>query len=125
MGSIVTVLGGGSWGTALALQLARVGHEVVLWARSAEVAAAMASARENVTYLPGVPLPPNVDPTSDLAAACAQASMVVFVCPSGGVRELAQAVAPLVREGTLVVSAAKGVEQDSRQTMSAVLEEVI
>jgi len=124
MAQTVTVLGGGSWGTALALQLARVGHDVLLWARSSEFAAAMAAARENTTYLPGVRFPPNVHPTGDLAAACARSTMVVFVCPSGAVRALAEAVAPLVAEGALIVSAAKGVEQDSRETMSAVLGEV-
>lgn len=125
MPSTVAVLGGGSWGTALALQLARAGHEVVLWARNPELAAALAAAGENTVYLPGVPIPPSVRATSDLADACARAAMVVFVCPSSGVRDLALAVRPHLAEGTLVVSATKGVEQATHKTMSAVLEEVL
>jgi glycerol-3-phosphate dehydrogenase (NAD(P)+) len=121
----VTVLGAGSWGTALALQLARVGHDVTLWARSTAFAGEVAAARENRTYLAGVPLPDSVRPTGDLADACARAELLVWVCPSGALRALTTAVREAVRGAPLLVSAAKGVEQDTRLTMSAVLEQVM
>jgi glycerol-3-phosphate dehydrogenase (NAD(P)+) len=121
----VTVLGGGSWGTALALQLARVGHAVRLWARDAGFAAELASIRENRTYMPGVPLPDAIRPTASLGDASADAEMVVVVCPSKGVRSLADALRKTVRGRPIVVSAAKGVEQGTRLTMSAILGEVL
>jgi glycerol-3-phosphate dehydrogenase (NAD(P)+) len=125
MGSPVSILGAGSWGTALAVHLARLGHEVSLWARKDEFASALETSRENVVYLPGVRFPVNLRPTSSLQDACAQAQTLVFVCPSAGVRNLADAVQSLVGGTPLFVSAAKGVEQDTRLTMSAVLEEVL
>jgi glycerol-3-phosphate dehydrogenase (NAD(P)+) len=121
----VTVLGSGSWGTALAIQLARTGHDVRLWARNAELAASIAGTRQNATYLPSISVPPNVRPTADLAEACAGSEMLLFVCPSTGVRAMATAIHGLIAERPLVVSAAKGVEQESLLTMSAVLDQVL
>ncbi|HLY37630.1 MAG TPA: 2-dehydropantoate 2-reductase N-terminal domain-containing protein, partial [Candidatus Binatia bacterium] len=125
MGAKVTVLGAGSWGTALAVHLARVGHDVRLWARDADFAATLSAARENPVYLPGVPFPPTVTANGDLAEACTGSGMVVFVCPSSGVRPLAENLRPLLRHEPVVVSAAKGVEQETHFTMSAILEDVL
>jgi glycerol-3-phosphate dehydrogenase (NAD(P)+) len=125
MASAVTILGAGSWGTALAIHLARLGHEVSLWARSADFAAALAQAGENTVYLPGIRFPARLTPTGSLEKACVRADMTVFVCPSSGVRGLAEAVRPLLRGQPLIVSAAKGVEQETRLTMSAVLQQVL
>jgi len=125
MASAVTILGAGSWGTALAVHLARLGHEVSLWARSADFAGELRAVRENKVYLPGVELPSNVRPTGDLADAAAKSAMFVFVCPSSGVRPLADALKPHLSGTPVVVSAAKGVEQETRSTMSAVLDQVL
>jgi len=121
----VTVLGAGSWGTALAVHLARIGHEVRLWARQPDFARSIAAAAENEVYLPGVRFPANVAPTGDLGQACAASEMIVFVCPSSGVRTLAQTVRPFLGSRPIVVSAAKGIEQGTRLTMSAILEQVL
>jgi len=125
MASAVSVLGAGSWGTALAIHLARIGHHVSLWARAPEFAARLSDAGENGVYLPGVRFPPTLKPTGSLAAACADPDMLMFVCPSSGVRALAEAVRPLVGHRPLIVSGVKGVEQETRMTMSAVLEQVL
>ena len=121
----VTVLGGGSWGTALALQLSRVGHSVRLWARDPAFVASLATARENETYLPGVPLPDTIQPTPSLADACADSEMLVVVCPSKGMRPLAETLRQTVRGRPIFVSAAKGVEQGTHLTMTAILREVL
>lgn len=85
----VAVLGAGGWGTALALALLRAGKsEVTLWARREEAAADLRSRRENVSYLPGVTLPPELHITSDLMAAVAEAELVLVVTPSVGVPEV-------------------------------------
>jgi glycerol-3-phosphate dehydrogenase (NAD(P)+) len=125
MATAVTVLGAGSWGTALALHLARLGHEVTLWARSKEAAKALSADRENKKYLPGVAFPATLRATADLGAACAGPDLLAFVCPSAAMRELARAVAAQVGSRPLVVTASKGVEQETRLTMSAVLEQAL
>ena len=121
----VTILGAGSWGTALAAHLARIGHEVALWARNPEFAARLAAVGENPIYLPGVRFPPGLKPLGSLEKACSRAEMLVFVCPSSAIRGLAEATLPLLRGTPVVVSAAKGVEQETRLTMSAILDDVL
>jgi glycerol-3-phosphate dehydrogenase (NAD(P)+) len=125
MASAVTILGAGSWGTALAIHLARLGHEVALWARSGDFADALAHAGENAVYLPGIRFPAGLTPTGSLEDACIGCDMAVFVCPSSAVRALAEAVRPFLDGNTLIVSASKGVEQETRLTMSAVLDQVL
>ncbi len=125
MGATVTVLGAGSWGTALGVHLAKLGHAVRLWARDPAFASTLATASENSVYMPGVRFPPTLAPTGSLEDACAGSEMLVFVCPSSGVRELADAVRPLLGRSPVVVSAAKGVEQDTHFTMSAILDQVL
>lgn len=125
MASAVAVLGAGSWGTALAIHLARLGHDVRLWARARELAADLVAKGENPGRLPGIAFPDTVRPTADLGEACAAADVVLVVCPSSAVRGVAQKVRELARGRPLMVSAAKGVEQDSRLTMTGVLEEVL
>ena len=110
-------------GTALAIHLARVGHQVPLWARDAALAARMRDARENADYLAGVPLPRAVSPVHDVEEAVADASMIVWAVPSHGTRDTLRIVAPLVRPGTIVVSATKGLELSSWTRMSQVLAE--
>src|SRR6185436_4316028 len=125
MAAAVTVLGAGSWGTALGVHLARLGHEVALWARNEEFAASLARDRENQVYLRGVPFPGTLRPTGSLTEACAGSEMLLFVCPSSAVRSMAEAVRPLLRGRPVLVSASKGVEQGTRLTMSAVLDQVL
>jgi glycerol-3-phosphate dehydrogenase (NAD(P)+) len=125
MPSVVTVLGAGSWGTALAVHLARVGHDVRLWARDAGFARVLRETGVNDVYLPGVRFPDRIAPTGSLDEACAGSGMLVFVCPSSGVRGLAEAVRPLLHDHAIVVTAAKGVEEGTHYTMSAILDEVL
>lgn len=115
------VVGAGSWGTALAVHLARLGHDVPLCARDAGLAARMRETRENVEYLPGLRLPDRVWPTHETAAAVAEASMLVWAVPSHGTRATLRALAGAVRPGTIVVSATKGLERVTWTRMSQVL----
>src|SRR5438445_296805 len=84
----VAVVGAGSWGTALAVHLGRVGHEVRLWARDPALVDDMASQRANVEYLPGIALPDSVSVTHDMRAALRDAELVVSAIPSHGCRDL-------------------------------------
>ena len=119
----VAVLGAGSWGTALAKVLGDDGHEVTLWARRAGIADAINRTHTNEAYLSGIALPDSLRATSDLALALHDAQAVVVVVPSHGLREIARRARPLLAKGTLVITATKGIENDSLRLMSEVLEE--
>ncbi len=119
------VIGGGSWGTALARLLARGGHDVALWFHDPEVEATAAAKRDNEVYLPGFPLPPNLQTTTDLAAAVSAARVIVAACPSHVMRNVFAPIAVLVSGEPLIVSASKGIEAGSLRSMTQVLTEVL
>jgi glycerol-3-phosphate dehydrogenase (NAD(P)+) len=119
--SRLTVLGAGSWGTALAVQLAGAGHPVRLWARRPELARRLAAERENVQYLPGARLPAGVEPTADLAAAT-ESELVLVVIPSHGFRQVVRQYLELHPRNrpAILVSATKGIETETLARMSQV-----
>lgn len=119
------VIGAGAWGTALAMVLAEKGHGVWLWSRRPEHAQALQRDRENKRYLAGFPLPPNVTPTSELEEALPASEMVVLVVPSHGFRETLQLMKPHLRADVPLVSAAKGVENETLMLMGEVAEDVL
>jgi glycerol-3-phosphate dehydrogenase (NAD(P)+) len=106
----VAVIGAGGWGTALAVHLARVGHDVRLWVRETDLVPEIRARRENRVFLPGIPLPPGVRPCADVAEALAGAGLVVSVVPSHGTRHVIAAAAPFVDPNATIVSATKGLE---------------
>ena len=121
--SRMAVLGAGSWGTALALHLACAGRTVRLWARDESLVEAMKASSANSRYLPGVQFPSGVVPTSSLESALDDAQFVIVAVPSHGLRAVVRAAAPLIAPHTVVVSATKGLEAESLQRMSQVIEE--
>ncbi|MBI3932858.1 MAG: NAD(P)-dependent glycerol-3-phosphate dehydrogenase [Acidobacteria bacterium] len=116
----VAVLGGGSWGTALAAHLVRAGNGVRLWAREPEIARRIREACENPRYLPGVVLPAGLGATTDLREAADGAETVLVVVPSEFCRGVYRALRPLVAPGVALVSATKGIEPDSLARMTEV-----
>jgi glycerol-3-phosphate dehydrogenase (NAD(P)+) len=125
MPETVTILGAGTWGTALGIHLARIGHDVRLWARDADLVAEMLETRANARYLPGVGLPDRVTPVAKPALALQDAKVVVFAVPSHGLRAVVRAIAPSIPRDAVLVSATKGLETDSLRRMSLVLREEI
>jgi glycerol-3-phosphate dehydrogenase (NAD(P)+) len=120
-----TVLGAGSWGTALASVLAGKGYPVTLWGRDASIAEAVAARHENPRYLPGVQLPPTLGATTHLGKALEGAELVVLAVPSFATRQIAIESKHHLHAGIPIVSAAKGVEADTLMTMNEVLEDVL
>jgi glycerol-3-phosphate dehydrogenase (NAD(P)+) len=118
----VAMLGAGSWGAALAIHLARLGHAVQLWARNPQVVDTLGRDRVHPSH-PATEFPGPLVITNDLAAACRDAEAIVVACPSHAVRTLATSFVEHAARSVLVVSTAKGIEADTRLTMSAVLEE--
>ena len=113
----VAVLGAGSWGTTLAVVAARAGRSVALWDRTPERAAEIERTRRNARFLPDLLLPPTVTVTSDLAAACDGAAVVLFVVPTHAMHETAAAFSAL-GVSPVVASAAKGLERSSLLRMT-------
>ena len=119
----VAVLGAGGWGTTLAHLLARKGEEVHLWAYEPEVVAAINAQHENPLFLPGRSIAPSIVGVADPREAVRGADVIVSVAPSHAVRAVLGRVAGCVAPGTLVVSATKGLEVDTLESMSAVIGE--
>ena len=119
----VSVLGAGSWGTALAVHLGRLGHDVRLWARDPALVEEMAAYRSNTTYLPDIPLPDSVSVVHALPTALRAAEIVVSAIPSHVCRGVIHAAAPLIPANAVMVSAAKGIETGSLRRMSEVIVE--
>ncbi|MBP7569594.1 MAG: NAD(P)-dependent glycerol-3-phosphate dehydrogenase [Acidobacteria bacterium] len=106
----IGILGAGSWGTALAVHLARTGHQVRLWAREAEIVEQLRDRRENETFLPGIAVPPSVEPCGGFDRALDGAGLVLVAVPSHGVRDVLRGAAPLLPPGAVIVSVTKGLE---------------
>jgi glycerol-3-phosphate dehydrogenase (NAD(P)+) len=120
----VSVVGAGSYGTALAKLLAARGHRVSLWCRSPKLAEEIARTGENPAYLPGFALGPGVEATADLAASVAGKPIVVGVTPSHAVRDVLGRAAPYLSAGVLVVNASKGLEEGTLDRIDQVYAEI-
>lgn len=121
--SAVAVIGGGAWGTALALHLAGIGHEVILWVRDPARAHQLAAERENAAYLPGFPFPDSIAVTADHDAALAEVAWAVVAVPSRGLRGTVGWLGERIPPDTWLVCATKGVEENTGYLMHQVLTE--
>ncbi|HEX3076202.1 MAG TPA: NAD(P)H-dependent glycerol-3-phosphate dehydrogenase [Lachnospiraceae bacterium] len=119
--SKVSILGAGSWGTALAILLANNGHDVILWSVLEPEIAMLKEHREQVDKLPGVKLPESIQITGDLQYACENPDLIVFAVASPYVRSTAKLAAPYIKENQIVVNVAKGIEETSLMTLSEIL----
>jgi glycerol-3-phosphate dehydrogenase (NAD(P)+) len=107
----ITIIGGGSWGTALSIIAARAGHEVQLWSRNPDVVR--------------LKIPSSITTTSELNAALDHAGLVLFAAPSHAAREVFTAMTPHLSDSAIIVSAAKGIEIETGKRISEIAKEVI
>jgi glycerol-3-phosphate dehydrogenase (NAD(P)+) len=121
----LAVLGAGSWGTALAIQLARKGSAVSLWGHTEEAVAALIHDGENRHYLPGVPLPSGLTPTSDLANSIGDADEVLVVVPSHAFAEVCERVAQIRPQLKTLSWATKGFDPSGHELLSSVAARVL
>lgn len=119
----VTVVGDGGWGTTLAIHLSHLGHQVAWWGAFPDYLKVLASKRENVKYLPGVPIPKTVRIVPDLCAAVTPSQILVLAVPSQHMRSVARKLCNIPLKGKVLVSVAKGIEQRSLKRMSEVLKD--
>lgn len=121
----IGVIGAGSWGTTLANLLAKKGYQVCLWAYEADLVQRMTSSRINDLYLDSIVLSDNLSFSSDLQTTVAKKDLLLLVPPSQVMRQVMLQALPAIDPSTLIVSASKGIENDSLQTMSEVLDEIL
>jgi glycerol-3-phosphate dehydrogenase (NAD(P)+) len=121
----LAIVGAGAWGTALAIQATRAGFAPRLWVFEPELLPVLQETRQNAWYLPDVPLPDAVQPVGRVAEAVAGAGTVLIVVPSHVFRGVVTAVAPHLAPDAVVVSAAKGIEEERLARMSEILAGVL
>lgn len=118
----IGVIGGGAWGTALALSAARAGRSVTLWARDTALVSELRSRQSNSAYLPGITFDERLTATTDLGEA-ADADALLLVTPAQTTRSLAASLKPHLKPGTPVVLCAKGIERGTGHLLSEILAE--
>jgi glycerol-3-phosphate dehydrogenase (NAD(P)+) len=119
----IAVLGAGSWGTAIADLLGSKGFQISLWVYEKEVKDQIERFQENKLFLPGHKLSGNILPSNDLAAVVTDKNLIVIVVPSHLMRAMTEKMAGHLADGTVMVSASKGIEQKTHLTMSGVIKE--
>ncbi len=120
------VIGAGAWGTTLARLLTDKGRTVCLWAHEPEVVEAVRGKQENTLFLPGVKLPESLIPTGSLAEAVQDAELLVFAVPSQFARSVLRQLGPLLTDRKVpLISATKGIEEDSLKLMTEVMQETL
>jgi glycerol-3-phosphate dehydrogenase (NAD(P)+) len=120
--SRIAILGAGAWGTALAISIARRGgHQIVLWSHSVPLADQLRDVGENLPYLPGFTLPADIQVTSDLPAAIFEADILLCVTPSQHLRSVIKQIAPLLTRDQVILSASKGLEEQTNLRMTQVI----
>lgn len=121
----ITVLGAGSWGTALSVVLAQNGHQVMLWSHREEEAKRMQEEKEQASKLPGVLLPENITVTGNMEAALKGNDAVILAVPSTAIRSTAAKLREYVPSGQMIVCVAKGIEDETFLTLTEIIEEEI
>lgn len=121
----ISVIGAGSWGTAVTWLLGSKGHDIRLWAREPDIAEGINEAHRNPFYLPEIVIPDTAFATSDIEQALHGAEAVVMVTPSVGVRATADSMRPFLGENVPVIILSKGVENGTLMLMTEVLEDVL
>ena len=119
----LSIIGAGSWGTALSVVLAENCDKVVMWSREEDVTVSIRETKENAYYLPGLILPENVYATSDLQEAVEGQDTFVLVVPSHAVRATIRLMSPYLKKGALIVNCGKGLEEGTMARISTVLTE--
>ena len=120
----VSVLGSGSWGSAMAMCLANNGHSILLWSRNEQTTEELTKTHINEKYLPGVVLPENINFTSDISQ-CADAEVIIVATPSHTVRQVCKVISPYIKDGQIIVSISKGFDEENYHRLSQVIQEEI
>ncbi len=121
----ISVIGAGSWGTALALVLAENQNNVFLWGHKRRTVRKLQEERQNKKYLPGIQFPDNLKITDDLELCVGQSAIILMVVPSHGLRDVFNKLAAMLPDKAYIISAVKGIENSSLETMTMIMESVL
>lgn len=121
----ICVLGGGSWGTALAILLGNKNNNVSIWVRDKAQFQDINKERENRKYLPNIPIPDEVDVTNDISESLHRAELVILAVPSHGVRDTLNKSKGLFSKDQIIVNVAKGIENDTLLRVSEIVGEIL
>lgn len=121
----IGIIGAGSWGTALAVNLHRNGHKITVWSILESEIEMLRTKREHTDKLPGVKLPEDMAFTTDLEEACRGRDVLVLAVPSPYTRSTSHSMAPYIRDGQIIVDVAKGIEENTLMTLSQIIEQEI
>jgi glycerol-3-phosphate dehydrogenase (NAD(P)+) len=119
----ISVIGAGSWGTAVSCLLAKKGYEVILWGRSPDLINQMVEERRNPVYLQNLALPDNLELTSDIEQAALGGELIVLAIPSHAMRQILKQFKSALKSNIYFISLTKGLENHSSMTMSQVLQD--
>ncbi|MBO3443292.1 NAD(P)H-dependent glycerol-3-phosphate dehydrogenase [Clostridium sp. CCUG 7971] len=119
----ICVLGAGSWGSALALVLAKKGYEVSMWTLNEEQADKINKTRENIDYLPGILFPNNITVSTNLEETVRNSKIIVLAVPSQAIRSVSASIKPFVKKEQILVDVAKGLEKGTGLRLSEVCEQ--
>lgn len=125
MGKKVTFIGGGSFGTALSVMLAKHGHDIRIWDRKQATVDDINLKRENIKYLHNVIIPNGVEAFTNMGEAVSDSEFIVISVPSHAIRKVTEDMKPYVHKGTTIVSIAKGIEEESGKRLSEVISEIL
>ena len=121
----IGIIGAGSWGTALAVNLARNNHEVTIWSIMEDEIKMLQEHREHLDKLPGVKLAESISFTTDMETAIKGMDMLVLAVPSIFTRSTSKSMAPFVEDGQIIACVGKGIEDDTFKTITDIVEEEI
>ena len=121
----IAVIGGGSWGTALANRLAVNGHDVCLWAYEAELVREINGSHTNSLFLPGIQLHPGLTCTGSLQEAAAGRTIILLVTPVQVMRGVLKQMIPFIGSGSIIANASKGIELETLRTVSQICTELL
>lgn len=125
MGESIGILGGGSWGTALAILLANKEYKLDMWVRNEDQVTAMNSLRENKRYLPNISLPENLLVSSDIERTIFNKDVILLSVPTHGVREALNNAKKYIKKNQIIVNVAKGIENDTLLRISQIVAEIL
>ncbi|MDD4504456.1 MAG: NAD(P)H-dependent glycerol-3-phosphate dehydrogenase [Clostridiaceae bacterium] len=125
MDNHISIIGAGSWGTAISVLLAGKGMNVKLWARDKELIKKVKNTRENSDYLPGTVLADNILISSDMEYCCSEGEIIIIASPSHAMRDICGQIRKFASKEQVVVSLAKGIENVTLLRMSEIIKELM
>lgn len=119
----ISVIGSGGWGIALTILLHKNGHDLTIWSFDKKEAGELKITRQNKTKLPNILLPEDVKVTNDLREAVDDKDILILAVPSKAIRSVSKSLKNIIKDNQIVVNVAKGLEEDTLETMTDIIEE--